>query len=199
MKKFNLITENSLSKTIIYDNYVYRWFNFLFSSATIELKDKIDNPSLFIKNAQINSYLRILEVIQIVLILLFFSKYKILIFYVFVVIFVVYKVLERYGKKIVSQLAVNLVFKDYPSDQIEEELTLYKVCEEYGRKMNILTLVDAIYNLDKIYRFSFLLWVVAFSVVVFLENILVRNLYLLGIVYIIYLFVNFDFVYKRFK
>ena len=101
-------------------------------------------------------------------------------------------------KSCVARIGTYFIGQDFPPEVLAKT-TLYQIGEFYHDKCKILSLVDAIYHLDKVYRFSLLF---SFLLVAYIVDIKIWSIKQISFVlfYVaIVLLVNSSFIYKRFK
>jgi len=100
-------------------------------------------------------------------------------------------------KACIADIAVHYLIEDYSEQQISH-MTLYQISEQYAKKYNILSIVDAVFGLDSLYRISLLFIIfLVICIVNFTQN-WIEQIALIIVFYTImtYLF-RTSFFYKR--
>ena len=112
-------------------------------------------------------------------------------------VFFFFKTLDAKKKKI-ADVILYFIEQDFPPD-ILAKTTLYQLGEVYSETYRIPSLVDTIYHLDKIYRFTL---VFSFFLVAYITNInvfLVRQFAFFALFFGVAFIVNMPFFYRRFR
>jgi len=195
-----LCTLNGLRSTILMDRYVYRWFLFLITQPAFRAA-AIDIGELSARYAVLD---KIVLWQRILLLFAPFVAWGYLttgnwfwIVGAIVLGLAGFKLLQAKRQE-VAHIGVAVIARDFPTDTLAK-LTLYQLCEIYSIKFDVLSLVDAIYHLDKIFRFTLLF---SFLLVAYITNIKlwwIKQLLFLLLYLMVIVVVNMPFLYKKFR
>jgi len=197
--RLNHTTTKGLKNSILTDYHVYRWFLFLFSQERFyqRIKDDISLRDDYLKIKRLAFGQMILNVFALFvgIFLFFFSKIILIFFALF--IFSVHILLFSKKKYYLSEVGGYFFIKDF-SSQGASEMTLYQIGEIYSKKYKILSLVDAIYHLERLYKMAFLFSFLLVGYILYLDVWLYRVILFVGLYFFIFFILNASFIYKHF-
>jgi len=101
-------------------------------------------------------------------------------------------------KECVSQISRHVLSDDYDAAALAKT-TLYQICEQYSRRYNIPSLVDAIYHSDNILRHTVFTAFVLIVLILPINTTLQRLLALLFSYQIVIIISNASIIYRRLK
>ena len=195
-----ITTIDGLKKTIINDFYVYRWFVYLIAQPLVGTRIKefedLAGPVHALRRLKYCCWA--LGTLVIVLLDRAIATKIFLIWGgVAVSIFFLFRTFQE-KRKIIAEIGMRLISRDFNPDEIKKT-TLFQIGEFYSREYKILSLVDAIYQLDKIYRMTLLLSFVGVCYIVQLEPWWVRYLGMAVIYFFVRWMVNTPLIYRRIR
>ncbi len=189
-----------LRSTILRDYYVYRWFLYLLrqSSLRSELSACQENRIIYEQLGKITRLQWFLGILILGLSMLYLkTKFFLLLISLAVACLCGFKVLAV-KKRYVADLSLHVIERDFPADKLAKT-TLYQIGEIFGEKYQVLSLVDAIYHLDKIYRFTLIFSFFLVAYIVNIGNWKIRQASFFSLYFTVVFLVNTPFFYKKFK
>lgn len=196
----NTITSmTSLRSSIETDKHVFRWFMYVVTRPAVLTDLIIDKNAreLYDRLKRAVSYQRILCVFLLCLLLSAYFSKKYLILLCSAVILYVCVNLHLKIKKLIIEISVHLLARDYQPSQFGRQ-TLYQIGEFYARKYNIKSLVSSMTSVDSIMRR------VVFGAWMLLTFIIPLSFFqfwilIICIYFIAYAIVHLSLIYNRLK
>lgn len=192
---------DGLESSILTDAYVYRWFTHLVTQLSFKKRSlgltKIEDD--YRRITLISRLQRVCGLAAVILFLFYFQSKQLVIVPVFFLAgYFIFKLRSK-KKACVTRISIHFIREDF-EPEVLKRTTLYQMSELYSQKYGILSLVDAIYHSDKIYRFT--LWAFFFSVfygIRLCPRCSDKYLLFIGLYIFMISIINSSFVYKRFK
>ena len=195
-----LCSLQGLRKTIQYDYYTYRWFLFLISQSTFQREARRD--------PEFDAGFRTIQAFRLVQgglgLILFFAVGIFLAsaawpYAVLAVMMVLgeWNVMSR-KKRCVADIACTFVARDVPPEILARS-TLYQVSERYSERYHILSLVDAISQLDRIFRFSLIFIFFFVAYITHIPQWRIQQCLFVILFFAVVFLANMDFFYHRYK
>jgi len=190
---------DGIRSTIMTDSYVFRWFTFLVMQPEYKQQssgqDKIKNSYSAFYRANIIQWLIGLTAGGCLYYFITEKSWLFLTAGILAWIFVLR--CQKIKKSCIADIAVHYLLEDYSQQQVAQ-MTLYQISERYAKKYNILSIVDAVFGLDSIYRFSILFIIFLVVCIVNFTQNLIEQIALIVVFYTITTYLmRTSFFYKR--
>lgn len=182
------------------DPFVYRWFLFLISQPTLRSRGN-EIPGLaepYSKIDKINRELRLLFLPIFIFLLIFLMTGKWFLFLPVLAGGALLYTRRLEKKKEVADISLIFIERDFPPEVLAQK-TLYQIGEVYSNRYRVLSLVDAIYNLDKIYRFTLVFSFLLAAYILDIKVWGVKQALFIGLYLLVVWLANMSFFYKKFR
>ena len=190
---------NSLISTIKTDKQVRRWFVYLISQRGLkeELSEKREAGALYKRFRSILYQEKVIFFLLLSIFLFIVVTQQFQYSFLLIVFFVISVLLQVRKRGYIVEICTFLVNRDFDRSLFAQK-TLYQIGEFYGRKYNIISLVNAVTFVDAVTRKA------VFYAIIFATFIYPLNFWkicgsVLAAYYVFYGLVSATFVYKRAK
>lgn len=190
---------DAIVNSIENDGHVYNWFAFMVTRPEVrsrfQSRDEIQRLYRRLQKATFWQNLIYIIFFCIGLWIILFKQIHV----AWIAILVLYPFWKLYQEKTacVKNISHHILSEDFEPEELFQK-TLYQVCEIYSRKLDIPSLVDAIYAIDKTSRKT-ILFIIVFVCFVYPLGVLRGGLLLFLIYRTVFTVANMPFIYKRLK
>ncbi len=195
-----LTTCKGIQSSIQLDHHIYRWFLYLLYQDPIK-QDILKGEEQVEEYKQLTLLNFLLFFIGSGIFVLSFFLVSTFNLYTFmgVMVFCIFFYVVYYQKKQrVSQLGLLLIQKNFSEQELASS-TLYQLAEKLSGQYNTVSLVDAIYHLERMYKVAFLFSFLIFGYILYIDAWIERVLAFLLFYFFIVLIVNTSFFYNTYK